>query len=219
MTTSNCTSRKWDKGLLLHIKPFGGRRKKDECFGWTYYFKKGKKLEELIYIEIQSEKSELLICCCFLFWCGFVGTTTAAIIGLQTVLCFLSKGQELTVRKAVNKFARYVSAFLFGSEMCFWSESSSCPHLVWGGCGVKKERLLREQCLTEVLQELLTALQPLMASVCVTLLELTWSPSCNTSGMGGGCSAPASPLSRALYCTILSANGDADTVFIAVFTC
>lgn len=56
--------------------------------------------------------------------------------------------------------------------MCFWSESSSCPHFVWGGCGVKKERLLREQCLTEVLQELLTALQPLMASVCVTLLEL-----------------------------------------------
>lgn len=84
---------------------------------------------------------------------------------------------------------------------------------------MKKERLLREQCLTEVLQELLTALQPLMALACGTLLELPWSPSCNMSGVGGGCSAPASPLSRALYCTILSSNGDADGVFIAVFTC
>lgn len=95
---------------------------------------------------------------------------------------------------------------------------------------MKKERLLREQCLTEVLQELLTALQPLMASVCVTLLELGSHPATQVAWVEDAqheplfslerrCSARASPLSRALYCTILSTNGDADAVFIAVFTC
>lgn len=53
--------------------------------------------------------------------------------------------------KAANIFAKFVLTFLLASVMSFWSESSHCLHLLWGGCAVKKEMLLRKQRMTEVL--------------------------------------------------------------------
>lgn len=59
--------------------------KREECFGWTCYFKKGKKSEELMYIERDVKKSKLLI---YFFFIS--GIKTASIMGLQIVLHFFS---------------------------------------------------------------------------------------------------------------------------------